>query len=169
MSDKESQGGCNTHGPFEVCGHTTGTCPDIAKSEANEIGQEAENNPELKRLKTALESLESSVEKHPLVAQSSIDTFEKVSLKRAKDKGVDIDKITGLEARLEALKQKAPVAELEDIIRRMEEFYTSGDIVGAKLWYTQAASRLSSRHSTLSEENITKFMERLKKMPELWE
>lgn len=169
MSDKESQGGCNTHGPFEVCGHTTGACPDITKSETAEIGQETENNPELKRLKTALEWLESSVEKHPLVAQSSMETFEKVSLQRAKDKGVDIGQIPDLEARLDALKQKAPVAELEDTIRRAEEFYKSGDIAGAKSWYAYADNKLSSRDSTLSEENATKFMERLKKMADLWE
>ncbi len=31
MSDSESHGGCNVHGPFQVCGHTTETCPDAAK------------------------------------------------------------------------------------------------------------------------------------------
>lgn len=168
MSEKQSQGGCNTHGPIEVCGHTTETCPDIAGTEAAEIKQGAENNPELKRLQTALEQLETSVAEHPLVAHSSVNIFEEVSLQRAKEKGVDTSKIPDFEARLEAIKKKAPVAELDNIIRRAEEFYKSGDIAGAKSWYAHADSILTSRKLNLSEEDTTKFMDRLKKMADLW-
>lgn len=33
MSEIKMGGGCNIHGPYEVCGHTTETCPNAAKTE----------------------------------------------------------------------------------------------------------------------------------------
>lgn len=131
--------------------------------------KETEDNPEFVRIKKALEWVESSVNEHPLVAQSVIDVFERISLKRAQDKGVDISQIPDFEVRVEALKKKAPVVEISESLRRAEEFDKTGDIVGAKSWWADADSKIRSLENNLSQEDLEHYMERLKKMSHLWE
>ncbi|MDP3244488.1 MAG: hypothetical protein Q8M83_02395, partial [bacterium] len=68
---------------------TGGPTPEemgIKPEEKNEIAKEVEKNPELKRLQDALDLLESEIAGHPLVAQSTVDIFEEISLKRAQEK-----------------------------------------------------------------------------------
>ncbi len=47
MTDHLSQGGCNTHGSFDACGHTTETCPDDDKNTtpSNGKGERVETLP----------------------------------------------------------------------------------------------------------------------------
>ncbi|MDP3244064.1 MAG: hypothetical protein Q8M83_00120, partial [bacterium] len=88
--------------------------------------------------------------------------------KRAQEKGVDVSQIPNFDARFLKLKQEAPKTELNDIIRRTEEFYKSGDIGSAKSWYAEADNKLRLFESKLSKQDVQIFMDRLKAMADLW-
>lgn len=105
MSERETQGGCLTHGPYEVCGHTTETCPDKVSGETQEVStdHESEKGQAAKRLESALALAEEAVASSPDIAPTAIRIFHETSLKKAEEAGVDISEIPDFQARLEAL------------------------------------------------------------------
>lgn len=105
MSELQSQGGCFHHGPFEVCGHTTETCP---------------NNPENAQ---AIDSDETVVEENADVVSETMTSPETANnqelIGSAKSFDELIDTIQTNNVQLEGTEQKYPPELLVDVVEKV--------------------------------------------------
>ncbi|HLC69686.1 MAG TPA: hypothetical protein VJH75_01415 [Patescibacteria group bacterium] len=61
MTEEETKSGCNLHGPYEVCGHTTETCrPDSANADTtdDDLTPEQSHKLQVKSLKYSMDMLD---------------------------------------------------------------------------------------------------------------
>ncbi|MDP2630548.1 MAG: hypothetical protein Q8P56_04020, partial [Candidatus Uhrbacteria bacterium] len=91
-----------------------------------------------------------------------------VSLQRALDAGVDTNTIQNFDARLDALKKKAPRNSINEALRKAEMFNTSGDVGAAKIWCAETHKSIALYQNKLSQEEIDQYTNRLSVMSHLW-
>lgn len=84
MSDFEPKGGCNAHGPYEICGHTTETCPDNTQIDSGSeeamivdihTGQEVSKAEKLVRQAASFDDLVSRIDEHGISIQGSQEVY----------------------------------------------------------------------------------------------